>query len=128
MVGIQLLMLKIGLQIMCDAYDYDPKEKYYKNYLIMGKFFFKIHEAVWWIVAEIEDWLYPYYDRPVEDDPYDHNRSVDVNEAAYLRSQLEASRQNIERLQSEMIYMQSIVNTLTDKRKITIKPHDDEQN
>ena len=26
---------------------------------------FGIHEAVWWIVAEIEDWLYPYYDRPV---------------------------------------------------------------
>ena len=35
---------------------------------------FGIHEAVWWIVAEIEDWLYPYYDRPVEDDPFDHNK------------------------------------------------------
>ena len=24
---------------------------------------FNIHEAVWWVVAEIEDWLYPYHDR-----------------------------------------------------------------
>ena len=24
---------------------------------------FTIHESVWWIVSEIEDWLYPYKDR-----------------------------------------------------------------
>ena len=24
---------------------------------------FSIHEAVWWVVSEIEDWLYPYKDR-----------------------------------------------------------------
>ena len=90
---------------------------------------FGIHEAVWWIVAEIEDWLYPYYDRPVEDDPYDHNnRSLDLNEITYLKSQLDSARQNIERLQDEMIYVQSVLNTLTDKRKITIKPNDDGQN
>ena len=88
---------------------------------------FGIHEAVWWIVAEIEDWLYPYYDRSVEDDPYDHNRSTNLNEVTYLKSQLDSARQNIERLQSEMIYIQSVVNTLTDNRKITIKPHNDEQ-
>ena len=89
---------------------------------------FGTQEFIWLFVHGIEDWLYPYCDRPVEDDPYDHNRSIDVNEATYLRSQLEAARQNIDRLQSEMIYMQSIVNTLTDKRKITIKPNDDGQN
>ena len=27
------------------------------------RFMFNIHEAVWWVVAEIEDWLYPYHDR-----------------------------------------------------------------
>ena len=107
--------------------DYDLKEKYYKNYLIMGKFFFKIREVTWWFVAEIEDWLYPYQDRPVEDNPYDHNGSININEAAYLRSQLDASRQNIERLQSEMIYVQSVLNTLTDKRKITIKPNNGQE-
>ena len=88
---------------------------------------FSIHEAVWWIVAEIEDWLYPYYDRQVENDPFDHNKSLDFDEAFYLKSQLDVARQNIERLQSEMIYIQAVVNTLTDNRKITIKPHNDEQ-
>jgi len=90
--------------------------------------FFKIREFVWWIVADIEDWLYPYYDRPVENDPFDHNKPLDYDEAVYLRSQLDASRQNIERLQDEMIYVQSVLNTLTDKRKITIKPNNDGQN
>ena len=88
---------------------------------------FGIHEAIWLIVAEIEDWLYPYYDRPVEDNPYDHNKSLDFDNVSYLKSQLDSARQNIERLQSEMIYVQSVLNTLTDNRKITIKPHNDEQ-
>ena len=80
--------------------------------------FFKIREFIWVIVSEIEDWLYPYQDRPVEDNPYDHNKSLDYDEVNYLKSQLDASRQNIERLQSEMIYVLSVLNTLTDKRKI----------
>ena len=89
---------------------------------------FGIHEAVWWIVAEIEDWLYPYYDRPVENDPFDHNNKLlDFDEVFYLKSQLEASRQNIERLQTEMIYVQSVLNTLTDNRKITIKPNNGQE-
>ena len=90
--------------------------------------FFKIREFIWVIVSEIEDWLYPYHDRPVEDNPYDHNKSLDFDNVSYLKSQLDSARQNIERLQSEMIYVQSVLNTLTDNRKITIKPHNDEQN
>tara|TARA_R100000742_G_C4203498_1_gene31922 strand:- start:157 stop:402 length:246 start_codon:yes stop_codon:yes gene_type:complete len=75
---------------------------------------FKIREFIWVIVSEIEDWLYPYQDRPVEDNPYDHNKSFDYDEVNYLKSQLDASRQNIERLQSEMIYVLSIVNKSND--------------
>ena len=71
---------------------------------------FKIREFIWVIVSEIEDWLYPYQDRPVEDNPYDHNKSLDYDEVNYLKSQVDASRQNIERLQNEMIYVLSIVN------------------
>ena len=88
---------------------------------------FGIHEAIWWIVAEIEDWLYPYYDRPIENDPFDHNIPLYFDEVNYLKSQLDASRQNIERLQDEMIYVQSVLNTLTDKRKITIKPNNGQE-
>ena len=30
------------------------------------RFFFGIHELVWWVVHVIEDWLYPYCDRPID--------------------------------------------------------------
>ena len=99
---------------------YDPKKKYYKNYLIMGQFFFKIQEAAWWFVAELEDALYPYRDREI-DRPLWAESEVDVNELSYLKSQMESSNQRIERLQSEMIFVQSSINSLSDKRKISIK-------
>ena len=103
--------------------DYDLKEKYYKNYLIMGKFFFKIREVTWWFVAEIEDWLYPYQDRPVEDDPYDHTGRIDINEAAYLRSLLNTNNDRIERLQSEMIHVLNKLN----EHEIKLKEYGQEQ-
>ena len=101
---------------------YDPKEKYYKNYLIMGQFFFKIQEAAWWFVAELEDALYPYRDREVTQPLWAEGKDDDYGELAYLKSQMESANQRIERLQSEMIFCQSAINSLSDKRKISIKP------
>ena len=101
--------------------DYDPKEKYYKNYLIMGKFFFKIQEAVWWFVAELEDQLYPYRDREITQPLWAESKDDDYGELTYLKSQMESANQRIERLQSEMIFVQSSINSLSDKRKISIK-------
>ena len=66
---------------------------------------FGIREVAWSIVAEIEDWLYPYHDRPVEDNPYDHTKPFEIDEAAYLRSLLNTDNDRIERLQSEMIHV-----------------------
>lgn len=96
--------------------DYDPKAKYYKNYLIMGKFFFKIQEAAWWFVAELEDALYPYRDREVTQ-PLWAEGEVDVDELSYLKSQMNSANDRIERLQSEMIFVQSVINSLSDKRR-----------
>ena len=45
-----------------------------------------------------------------------------VDESSYLHSQIESANQRIERLQSEMIFVQSSINSLSDKRKISIKP------
>ena len=101
---------------------YDPKAKYYKNYLIMGKFFFKIQEVVWWFVAELEDQLYPYRDREITQPLWAEGKDDDYGELAYLKSQMESANQRIERLQSEMIFCQSAINSLSDKRKISIKP------
>ena len=72
--------------------------------------FFKIRELIWVIVSEIEDWVYPYQDRPVENNPYDHTGHVEIDEASYLRSLLNTDNDRIERLQSEMIHVLSTLN------------------
>ena len=98
---------------------YDPKAKYYKNYLIMGKFFFKIQEAAWWFVAELEDALYPYRDREITKPLWAEDYDEDANELAYLKSQMNSANERIERLQSEMIHVLrklSNINTLSDNK------------
>ena len=79
--------------------------------------FFKIRELMWVIVSEIEDWLYPYQDRPVEDNPYDHTRHIEIDEASYLRSLLNTNNDRIERLQSEMIHVLERLNEYEIKLK-----------
>jgi len=74
--------------------------------------FFKIRELIWVIVSEIEDWVYPYQDRPVEDNPYDHTGHIEIDEARYLRSLLNTDNDRIERLQSEMIHVLNKLNEL----------------
>ena len=99
--------------------DYDPKAKYYKNYLIMGKFFFKIQEIVWWFVAELEDQLYPYKDREVDKPLWAENYDGDIDELGYLKHQMEAQNQRVERLQEEMIHVLrrlGEINTLSDNK------------
>ena len=68
----------------------------------------------------IEDWLYPYCDRPVEDlyDDYENDSDGEIN---FLKVQMESVNERIQRLQNEMLHVQATVDTLTDKRKITIK-------
>ena len=85
--------------------------------------FFKIREFVWWIVVDIEDWLYPYQDRPVEDNPYDHNKSLDYDEAVYLKAVLNTNNDRIERLQSEMIHVLDKIN----EHEIKLKEYGQEQ-
>ena len=81
---------------------------------------FNIHELTWWVVSQIEDWLYPYCDRPVEDlyDDYENDSDGEIN---FLKVQMESVNERIQRLQNEMLHVQATVDTLTDKRKITIK-------
>ncbi len=96
---------------------YDPKAKYYKNYLIMGKFFFRIQEIAWWFVAELEDQLYPYRDREITKPLWAEDYDGDPSELEYLKSQMTSANERIERLQSEMIFVQSVINSLSDKRR-----------
>ena len=81
------------------------------------RFFFGIHEIIWVVVHEIENWLYPYCDRPVE---YEYDEDT-TSEISFLKAQMESANERIQRLQTEMIHVQSTVDSLTDKRKIIIK-------
>ncbi len=69
------------------------------------RFFFGIHELVWWFVAELEDWLYPYRDRSIEKPMWAEDYDGDVDEVAYLKNQQQSSNERIERLQAEMIHV-----------------------
>ena len=74
------------------------------------RFFFGIHEIIWVVVHEIENWLYPYCDRPVDDIFQDYEEGVD--ESSYLHSQIESANQRIERLQDEMIHVLNELNKI----------------
>tara|TARA_R100000152_G_C6759567_1_gene183521 strand:- start:871 stop:1128 length:258 start_codon:yes stop_codon:yes gene_type:complete len=84
----------------------------------MKKIFFTIHETVWWFVAELEDWLYPYKDRevikPLWAEGYDE---IQVDEASYIKSQLQGNAERIERLQSEMIHVMKELSKLKEDGK-----------
>tara|TARA_B100000287_G_scaffold406739_1_gene431476 strand:- start:493 stop:756 length:264 start_codon:yes stop_codon:yes gene_type:complete len=74
--------------------------------VIMKRILFTIHETVWWFVAELEDWLYPYKDRAVERPLWAENYDeVGVDELSYLKSQMQSANERIERLQAEMIHV-----------------------
>ena len=82
------------------------------------RFFFGIHEMIWWVVAELEDWLYPYRDRevtkPLWAERYD---DVEIDETSYIKSQLQGNCERIERLQSEMIHVMKELSKLKEDGK-----------
>ena len=88
---------------------------------IVKRILFGTQEIIWLFVHGIEDWLYPYCDRPVEylNDDYGEDSNDEIN---FLKVQMESANERIQRLQTEMINVQATIDTLTDKRKITIKP------
>ena len=89
----------------------------------MKKILFTIHETVWWVVAELEDWLYPYRDREVTQPLWAENYDMDVDELTYLKSQMNSANERIERLQSEMIYVTSEIHSINTELKEKQNPN-----
>ena len=85
---------------------------------------FAIHEAVWWVVSELEDWLYPYKDRLTPEESFQIRvKDFDTGENYMVEELIQSQNDRIERLQDEMINVQ---NRLADheqklKTKIRIK-------
>ena len=72
---------------------------------------FGAQEIIWFFVHGIEEWLYPYRDRPVEY-LYDEYEDDSLSEINYLKYQIESANERIQRLQDEMIHVQSTIDKI----------------
>ena len=72
---------------------------------------FKLREFAWAIVSEVEDWLYPY--RTDDTEPLWAEKDVDDDSVVtYMKAQMDANNDRIDRLQSEMLYVTSQISDI----------------
>ena len=72
---------------------------------------FKIREIAWAIVSEVEDWLYPY--RTDDTEPLWADKDGDDDSVVtYMKAQMDANNDRIDRLQSEMLYVTSKIHDI----------------
>ena len=65
---------------------------------------FNIHEIVWWVVAEIEDWLYPYKDRLTPEERFEIRvKDYDTGEEYMVEQVIQALNDKVDRLQDQMM-------------------------
>ena len=86
------------------------------------KLMFTIHESVWWIVSELEDWLYPYKDRLTPDESFQIRvKDFNTGENYMVEEVIQSQNERIERLQDEMINVQNKLVELDHKLKTRIR-------
>ena len=62
-------------------------------------------------MSEVEDWLYPY--RTDDTEPLWAEKDVDDDSVVtYMKAQMDANNDRIDRLQSEMLYVTSKINDI----------------
>ena len=72
---------------------------------------FKLREFTWAIVSEVEDWLYPY--RTDDTEPLWADKDGDDDSVVtYMKAQMDANNDRIDRLQSEMLYVTSKIHDI----------------
>ena len=83
---------------------------------------FSIHEAVWWIVSELEDWLYPYKDRLTPEESFQIRvKDFDTGENYMVEELIQSQNERIERLQDDMIWAKDRISYLENKVKTRIQ-------
>ena len=83
---------------------------------------FTIHESVWWIVSEIEDWLYPYKDRLTPEESFQIRvKDFETGENYMVEELIQSQNERIERLQDEMINVQMKLAEHDERFKTRIK-------
>ncbi len=84
---------------------------------------FNIHEAIWWVVAEIEDWLYPYHDRLTPEDKFEIRIKDEYSGEAYMvEEHIKGLNEKINRLQDQMMDVNAQLQEHERKLKTRIKP------
>ena len=73
---------------------------------------FKLREFAWAIVSEVEDWLYPYRTDDTEPLWAEKSDTDDNSVVTYMKAQMDANNDRIDRLQSEMLYVTSQINDI----------------
>ena len=83
---------------------------------------FSIHEGLWLIVSELEDWLYPYKDRLTPEESFQIRvKDFDTGENFMVEELIQSQNERIERLQDEMINVQTKLAEHEERFKTRIK-------
>ena len=84
---------------------------------------FNIHEAVWWVVAEIEDWLYPYHDRLTPAEKFEIRVKDPVSgEDFMVEEHIQGLNEKINRLQDQMLDVNAQLQEHERRLKTRIQP------
>ena len=83
---------------------------------------FNIHEIIWWIVHEIEDWLYPYHDRLAPEDKFEIRVKDPISGEEYMvEEHIKGLNEKINRLQDQMIDVNYQLQQHEEKLKFKVK-------
>ena len=86
------------------------------------KLTFTIHEIIWWTVSELEDWLYPYKDRLTPEESFQIRvKDFDTGENFMVEELIQSQNERIERLQDEMINVQTKLAEHEERFKTRVK-------
>ena len=86
------------------------------------KLMFNVHEMIWWFVAEIEDWLYPYHDRLTPSDKFEIRvKDPYTGEQYMVEEHIQGINEKLNRLQDEMIDVKHQLQQHEEKLKFKVK-------
>ena len=84
---------------------------------------FNIHEAIWWVVAEIEDWLYPYHDRLTPAEKFEIRvKDPFSGEDFMVEEHIQGLNEKISRLQDQMMDVNQQLQAHERRLKTRIQP------
>ena len=85
-------------------------------------FMFSIHEGLWLIVSELEDWLYPYKDRLTPEDRFEVRVKDPLSGDMYMVEELiQQLNQKVDKLQDDMMWAKDRITYLENKVKTKVK-------